>query len=173
MRKSQGQFNHEFKIALARAKKFLISKNIPVTNLSTDSIIRKYSEVAKINIPSGIGKFIVSEYRSNRWSPIYKNQTLPDTPKEKIRKKKFVKKENGKTEYDEYLKSVQWKNFKLSLILIRGKKCEACGATNKRLDGHHLTYERLGNELPEDVQLLCRNCHENIHNRRFGSIKAA
>jgi hypothetical protein len=28
-----------------------------------------------------------------------------------------------------------------------------------------LTYERLGNELIEDVEIVCRECHDKIHLR--------
>jgi hypothetical protein len=36
-----------------------------------------------------------------------------------------------------------------------------------RLDVHHLTYERLGSELADDLLVLCRNCHELIHGKRI------
>ncbi|MGH2369964.1 MAG: hypothetical protein ACRDI2_17430 [Chloroflexota bacterium] len=28
---------------------------------------------------------------------------------------------------------------------------------------HHLTYERLGDELPEDLAALCAPCHRGAH----------
>lgn len=31
------------------------------------------------------------------------------------------------------------------------------------LDAHHLTYERLGKELPEDLIILCRKHHIEAH----------
>lgn len=33
----------------------------------------------------------------------------------------------------------------------------------KRLDVHHLTYERFGKELLADLQILCRKCHDEVH----------
>jgi hypothetical protein len=30
---------------------------------------------------------------------------------------------------------------------------------------HHKTYERLGNELIEDCQVLCEQCHYKLHGR--------
>jgi len=30
---------------------------------------------------------------------------------------------------------------------------------------HYLTYERLGEELIEDVEIVCRECHEMDHGR--------
>lgn len=41
----------------------------------------------------------------------------------------------------------------------KGKKCELCGST-KHIHVHHLTYERLYDELIIDLQPLCRTCHE-------------
>jgi pyruvate kinase len=40
--------------------------------------------------------------------------------------------------------------------------CAKCGEHGT--DVHHLTYERVGgNELMEDLQVLCRECHTAIH----------
>lgn len=38
-------------------------------------------------------------------------------------------------------------------------RCESCGRGG-RLDIHHLTYANVPNELPEDLQALCRSCHD-------------
>lgn len=69
-----------------------------------------------------------------------------------------------KEKYRRYLKSAKWKNFKRILIKERGHKCQDCGEKYRPLDGHHITYERLFNELPEDVRLLCHQCHMKEHN---------
>lgn len=34
------------------------------------------------------------------------------------------------------------------------------GSETSRLHVHHRTYERLGEELPEDLVVLCEVCHE-------------
>ena len=44
----------------------------------------------------------------------------------------------------------------------RGFKCERCGS-KKDLQVHHKTYKRKGHELPGDVELLCKTCHEKEH----------
>lgn len=77
----------------------------------------------------------------------------------------FKKKEvlSHKEKYRRYLKSAKWKNFKKGLIKTRGHKCEKCGEKYRPLDGHHVTYKRLFNELPEDVLLLCHQCHKLEH----------
>ena len=42
---------------------------------------------------------------------------------------------------------------------------EVCGVKH-RLQVHHLTYERLGNERDEDLKVLCWACHEREHGLR-------
>ena len=41
--------------------------------------------------------------------------------------------------------------------------CENGGCTNEAKEVHHLTYERLGKEWLDDLQALCRKCHEQKH----------
>ena len=55
-----------------------------------------------------------------------------------------------------------------------GPICEACGVhgtgrfqVGAKVELHHLTYERLGNELLADVALLCHDCHQRAHNATF------
>lgn len=74
--------------------------------------------------------------------------------------------------YTDYLKSRQWKNLRDRLIRYRAlSHCELCSAPAERgragrpigLNVHHLTYERLGHEHDEDLAVLCRSCHERLH----------
>lgn len=71
-------------------------------------------------------------------------------------KKKFNPK------YLEYLNSEKWKKKRFMALTFYGNKCDKCSAT-KRLDVHHLTYERFGKELLADLQILCRKCHDEVH----------
>jgi hypothetical protein len=64
--------------------------------------------------------------------------------------------------YDLYLATDKWRGFKNSIISKRGFNCELC-SSKKNIQVHHLTYERLGNEMPEDVMILCKKCHEKAH----------
>ena len=68
--------------------------------------------------------------------------------------------------YINYIKSEKWAKKKQELFQEKGKKCELCGST-KHIHVHHLTYERLYNELIIDLQPLCRSCHEKEHGRKF------
>jgi len=68
-------------------------------------------------------------------------------------------------QYRVYLKSEGWRKFAAKIRADR-EKCERCGSTQS-LQVHHLTYYRLGREHPQDVQLLCKSCHEDVHGRKF------
>ena len=68
--------------------------------------------------------------------------------------------------YIDYIKSPKWEAKKQELFKEKGKKCELCGST-KHIHVHHLTYERLYDELIIDLQPLCRTCHEKEHGRKF------
>lgn len=71
-----------------------------------------------------------------------------------------------KDRYLKYLKSKAWAQIKLDIIQTRGAKCERCGQERKQfryLHVHHLTYERLFKEEPEDLEILCAACHRAEH----------
>ena len=63
-----------------------------------------------------------------------------------------------------YLGGIYWTRYVRPFMLGRADhKCESCGQRGDVLDVHHKTYERLGFELPEDLEVLCRTCHEVRH----------
>lgn len=64
--------------------------------------------------------------------------------------------------YRTYLTLEHWQRQRKKALDRSGHKCSLCSGTN-RLDVHHRTYERLGEEAPEDLTVLCRRCHENFH----------
>lgn len=69
--------------------------------------------------------------------------------------------ESRKTQYRKYLKSEAW-YVRRSVVLKRDRnKCQDCGGDAQ--DVHHLTYERIFEELPEDLVSLCRPCHQIRH----------
>lgn len=69
--------------------------------------------------------------------------------------------------YDIYLDSPHWKALAKLSREQAGYRCERCG--KKPSDGvlhvHHLSYENLGYEPPEDLMVLCEKCHKDIHGR--------
>ena len=63
--------------------------------------------------------------------------------------------------YHTYIRSDAWK-IKATAAKERADwKCQVCNRPKHEvvLDAHHRTYERLGRELPEDITVLCRDCH--------------
>lgn len=67
-----------------------------------------------------------------------------------------------KQNYKNHIASPKWKAIRANVIAIRGSKCEECGSTS-RLHVHHLHYRTFGDELPEDLKVLCKNCHDKKH----------
>jgi hypothetical protein len=61
--------------------------------------------------------------------------------------------------YNDHLNSEEWRELKREIIDERGAECERCGEEGV-LYLHHKTYERLGEELPSDLELLCGDCHK-------------
>lgn len=64
--------------------------------------------------------------------------------------------------YREYLASERWKILRKRLFAARGRACERCQGTTW-LEAHHRTYTRFGNERLEDLEILCRVCHQAHH----------
>ena len=72
-------------------------------------------------------------------------------------------KQLGFVGYQDYLKnSFYWHNFKKEYLK---EVCAGCHGRRykgpvKWMEMHHLTYDRLGSEQPEDCVTLCTFCHE-------------
>lgn len=50
--------------------------------------------------------------------------------------------------------------------LDRDKRCRVCGNDNKdELQGHHINYRSYGAESVEDLTILCKGCHQAVHQR--------
>jgi hypothetical protein len=65
-------------------------------------------------------------------------------------------------EYQEYLHTEHWHETRQRALRAVGWRCEACTSTHK-LHVHHRDYARLGNEHPDDLRVLCDNCHHLVH----------
>ncbi len=66
----------------------------------------------------------------------------------------------GYSSYVAYMCSSHWSDFRSKNI---GQLCFCCGLKKKILQLHHVTYDRLGCELPIDVVTVCIPCHVAIH----------
>jgi 5-methylcytosine-specific restriction endonuclease McrA len=68
-----------------------------------------------------------------------------------------------------YLRSRHWRAIRREKLEKAGYRCERCRlplfVKEERLvmDVHHLTYERLFHERLDDLQVLCRHCHNEVH----------
>jgi hypothetical protein len=70
-------------------------------------------------------------------------------------------------EYMDYLASPHWKAFRADVLTAARWTCE-CGDRGRDVEVHHLNYERLGHERPEDVVVLCPACHREQHDLSRG-----
>jgi 5-methylcytosine-specific restriction endonuclease McrA len=77
-----------------------------------------------------------------------------------------------KREYYEYLKTPEWAWKRKAKWKQQGWKCKDCGlflpGSGTKGEVHHETYDRLGQELLQDLVGLCEYCH---HQRHFGESK--
>ena len=71
--------------------------------------------------------------------------------------------------YSEQLKDEKWKAFRSFIFVVRGCKCEMCGATEK-LQVHHPNYVK-GRKAWEytcnEVVVLCEKCHRKAHGLNY------
>jgi 5-methylcytosine-specific restriction endonuclease McrA len=67
--------------------------------------------------------------------------------------------------YYQYIKSKEWFELKIDILNTRGCYCEKCKKKKypAALQLHHLTYDRLFNEEPQDLMLVCKKCHMGEH----------
>ena len=61
----------------------------------------------------------------------------------------------------EYLQSEWWKERAARKRKSCNYKCNRCKGPG--FDVHHKTYERMYAELDQDLDVLCRNCHQEEH----------
>ena len=65
--------------------------------------------------------------------------------------------------YRAYMQSAEWKIIRGIALKLAGYTCARCPET-RRLTVHHKTYIRFGGqELQEDLEVLCKACHDQHH----------
>jgi hypothetical protein len=87
----------------------------------------------------------------------------------------------GFRRYGDYLKSPRWRKFVQMWPVLSGrpKACAVPRCRRKRIQLHHLTYQRLGRERVGDVMPLCGTHHKRLHllqkhrRRRYASESEA
>ena len=70
-----------------------------------------------------------------------------------------------KTWYLQYLQTPEWRQRADAVKERFGGRCALCNS-DKNLEAHHRTYERVGTELPDDLTALCADCHGTYHRWR-------
>lgn len=67
--------------------------------------------------------------------------------------------------YHAYIRSQDWIDKSNKAKKRAGYRCQLCNAPEGEvtLNTHHRTYERLGNEIPSDLIVLCSDCHKTHH----------
>ena len=73
-------------------------------------------------------------------------------------------------EYEEYINSPRWWKKRRSAFSHYGRFCSRCGETED-LEVHHKTYERLGHELLDDLEVVCFMCHADADEERRAKSK--
>jgi len=61
-------------------------------------------------------------------------------------------------EYQAYLRSTEWREKRKEFLEEANYECERCN--NPATQVHHTSYENIYNEEKEDVEVLCKSCHE-------------
>lgn len=62
-----------------------------------------------------------------------------------------------------YLKSSHWSDLRLKKLAETDARCETCGKQNFANDVHHIQYKNLWDVDTSDLRVLCRDCHNLIH----------
>jgi len=68
-------------------------------------------------------------------------------------------------DYRRYLRSPEWRAKRHAAIVRAGYRCAVCRRLyldERKLQVHHVTYDRLGHERPEDLMVLCRRHHRRV-----------
>jgi hypothetical protein len=67
--------------------------------------------------------------------------------------------------YSDYIKSEDWAKKSTEAKERACWRCQLCNKSKEEttLHTHHRTYENLYDELPEDLIVLCKDCHAKFH----------
>lgn len=64
-----------------------------------------------------------------------------------------------------YLKSEHWQNLRLQKLVEADCLCLRCGKQSQSNDVHHLCYKNLYDVTTLDLVVLCRDCHDFVHEK--------
>ena len=62
-----------------------------------------------------------------------------------------------------------WRRLRKRILDAAGWRCAECGIHSSRLELHHIvSIEDGGGDFPDNLRVLCRGCHHQIHKRGPG-----
>jgi len=65
-----------------------------------------------------------------------------------------------------YYKTEHWRERRKEALEDSDNMCDECGSKNN-LQVHHKNYFSLFREEDDDLVVLCKSCHEDLHGRVF------
>jgi hypothetical protein len=139
-------------IGLSELKLSLECNGVDVKPLTDYGLLMQ--AIAFIEASWGNYKLIESDYPNIN---IYRQKLPPTTTHEEMI-------EFWRVDRQRYYKCAWWKHTRQAAIERANSRCEHCESIYN-LQVHHLTYERLGKEIPEDLQVLCFECHRQAHSK--------
>lgn len=129
--------------------------------------VRLYAEHKGVEIVGCVRQWLLEQYLKDK-KGFMSECRVPSKPK-KIKRVILTKEEklSNRKIYNKYLKSSKWRSFRKKIIEDRNYQCQRCRNKfgTKSLQIHHITYQQIFNETPEDVLLLCKGCHKKEHGR--------
>jgi len=66
------------------------------------------------------------------------------------------------SKYHRYINSPEWRARRKTYFQKHPPICARC-KTGEHIHLHHMTYDRLGEELDVDMVPLCEPCHDQVH----------
>ncbi len=68
--------------------------------------------------------------------------------------------------YEAYLTTSEWRQRRDRALRIASWRCQSPNCSSKRqLQVHHRSYDRIGIELDQDLEVLCDRCHRRKHTK--------
>ena len=158
-----------------------ITSNSKILNNKNDVNYEDYKIIKKLKRKLHNAKKEIELYKENGSASVCKKCINGYLEEERMNEKSiedFIKRETNidpsfdideyfylrNIPYSEYLQTEHWKNIRERALLRANHKCRMCGSKEK-LQVHHNTYNNIGNERNEDLTVLCKECHEFLHDR--------
>jgi restriction endonuclease Mrr len=108
---------------------------------------------------------LVENPKWGTWKLTETASTGAPSPRERVDAKRVA--ELRTMPYHRYLRTPEWRRTRAAALLRAGNACSLDVDHTENLEVHHRSYKRLGAELPTDLLVLCRPCHQ-LHHGEYG-----